>query len=95
MLHSPAPVTALYFPGTHATHGPPLGPEKPALHAQFAKDELLKVEIEFPGQNKHSEVSVDEYVPGWHSTHSHEGEKVPDKVQVGCMLPPAYCLLRP
>jgi hypothetical protein len=48
-----------------------------------------------PGHNKHAEASVDEYVPVSHSTHSHEGEKVPYKVQFGCILPSARCLLRP
>ena len=58
----PFAATVLYFPATHASHGPPSGPEKPALQVQFAKDELLKGEAEFPGHNKHAEASVDEYV---------------------------------
>ena len=95
LVQSVDPITVLYFPAPHCTHGSPLGPEKPALHIQFATDELLKVEVEFPGHNKHAEASVDEYVPVSHSTHSHEGEKSPYKVQFGCILPSARCLLSP
>jgi hypothetical protein len=35
LVHSTLPVTALYFPATHAAHGPPLGPVYPTLHVQF------------------------------------------------------------
>jgi hypothetical protein len=61
-LHRPDPVTVLYFPATHATHGPPAGPENPALHVQFAK-EFFKValsagELEFVGQVVHVEVEA-------------------------------------
>ena len=36
LLHDPAPGTAsaLYLPARHAVHVTPLGPVKPALHAQ-------------------------------------------------------------
>ena len=31
-MHEAAPVTALNFPAPHATHVPPFGPVRPALH---------------------------------------------------------------
>jgi hypothetical protein len=31
-MHEAAPVTALNFPASHATHVPPFGPVWPALH---------------------------------------------------------------
>jgi hypothetical protein len=30
-VHAALPIAVLYFPGTHATHGPPSGPVNPAL----------------------------------------------------------------
>ena len=40
LLHDPAPDAALYVPAAHATHVPPLGPVKPALHAQSEEASL-------------------------------------------------------
>ena len=40
LLHDPAPDTALYVPAAHAVHVPPLGPVKPALHAQSEEASL-------------------------------------------------------
>lgn len=36
-VHVAAPVDVLYFPATQFTHGPPFGPEAPALQVQLAK----------------------------------------------------------
>ena len=33
-VHAAAPVTILYFPATHCTHVPPLGPVNPRLQRQ-------------------------------------------------------------
>ncbi len=49
------PVDSLYFPATHAVHGPPFVPIDPALHVQFA---LPTDELEFNGQSLH--VMLDE-----------------------------------
>ena len=40
LLHDPAPGTALYLPARHAVHVTPLGPVKPALHAQSEEASL-------------------------------------------------------
>jgi hypothetical protein len=48
-------VDSLYFPATHAVHGPPFVPIDPALQVQFA---LPADELEFDGQALH--VMLDE-----------------------------------
>ena len=62
---------ALYFPSSHAVHGPPLGPLVPASHAQ----DVLPVQVGAyvpPPHFKHTEAEeatdVEEYVPPLHST---------------------------
>ena len=50
------PVALLYFPATHATHGPPLGPVYPALQGStiHASIELLPAGEIFPaGHDRH------------------------------------------
>jgi len=34
LLHVASPNVVLNFPGTHSMHGPPSGPDNPALHVQ-------------------------------------------------------------
>ena len=46
LLHDPAPDTALYVPAAHAVHVPPLGPVKPALHAQSEEASLPAGEVD-------------------------------------------------
>ena len=46
MLHDPAPDAALYVPAAHAVHVPPLGPVKPALHAQSEEVSLPAGEVD-------------------------------------------------
>jgi hypothetical protein len=52
--HAALPLAILYFPATHAAHGPPSGPVKPILQAQALIAELP------PG----------ELVPAGHETHT-------------------------
>ena len=40
LLHDPAPDAVLYLPVGHAVQLPPLGPVKPALHAQSEEASL-------------------------------------------------------
>ena len=40
------PVDVLYFPATHAAHGPPFGPVDPVLQVQFVKAALPGGEVE-------------------------------------------------
>ena len=47
------PVDALYFPDTHAEHGPPFGPVDPALQVQLVKAALPAGEVELVGQAVH------------------------------------------
>jgi hypothetical protein len=48
-----AAVTDWYLPATHAVHGPPFGPGKPALQVQLVKAVLPAGELEFVGQSVH------------------------------------------
>jgi hypothetical protein len=61
------PVDVLYFPATHAAHGPPFGPVDPALQVQLVKAALPAGEVEFDGHAMHVELDEDptavEYVP--------------------------------
>ena len=62
------PVLTLYFPATHAAHGPPLLPVKPPLH-RHADTVLLAVgDSEFTGQSSHLE-ALTEYLPPSHGIH--------------------------
>ena len=73
------PVDVLYFPATHAAHGPPLGPVDPALQVQFVNDALPAGEVELDGQAVH-DASVlcpvaAPYLPAQHrhgSVHIHQ-----------------------
>ena len=57
----------MYFPATHAVHGPPAGPGNPALQVQFVKFALPAGEVELDGQVMHVELAeaptAVEYVP--------------------------------
>jgi hypothetical protein len=70
-VHAADPVVTLYFPATHAAHGPPSGPVDPALQVQFAKAPLPGGEFEFDGQTLHVELAeapiAVEYVPATQS----------------------------
>jgi hypothetical protein len=72
--HTDVPITALYLPVTHITHGPPFGPLAPALQVHVVIAELPTGELEASGQLRHvSEVfapSVQEYVPSEQSVHT-------------------------
>ncbi len=61
------PVGVLYFPATHAAHGPPSGPVDPVLQVQLVKAALPAGELEFDGQAMHVELAAAptavEYVP--------------------------------
>jgi hypothetical protein len=47
------PFKVLYFPATHAAHGPPFGPVDPALQVQLVKAALPAGELELVGQTVH------------------------------------------
>jgi hypothetical protein len=57
-VHTDDPVVPLYFPATHAVHGPPSGPIDPALQVQFVKAALPVGELEFDGQALHVMLDV-------------------------------------
>ena len=67
------PVDVLYFPATHAAHGPPFGPVDPVLQVQFVKAALPAGELEFDGQALHVELAeapaAVEYVPAPQFVH--------------------------
>ena len=73
------PVDVLYFPATHAAHGPPLGPVDPALQVQLVKAAMPAGEVELDGQTVH-DASVlcpvaAPYLPAQHrhgSVHIHQ-----------------------
>ena len=60
LLHSASPVVPLYFPAKHGTQVPPLGPAYPALHVQSVGVELVTVDVECSGHNRHSDRSFAE-----------------------------------
>ena len=66
-MHEAAPVTALNFPASHATHVPPFGPVWPASHRQLVIAALAAAELEDAGQLAHvlsAEAPVSaEYLP--------------------------------
>jgi hypothetical protein len=71
LVQSTLPVTALYFPATHAAHGPPLGPVYPALHVQFVDTvQALHEAPVFSEHVMHAAVP-DTFLnfPAWHATH--------------------------
>ena len=49
-LQGAEPLTSLYVPATHASHGPPSAPVKPKLHLQSTSSSLDASEIEPDGQ---------------------------------------------
>ncbi len=69
-VHSEDPVSALYFPATHAVHEPPSGPVHPALQVQLVKAALPTGELEFDRQALHVKLAAVEYVPAPQSVHT-------------------------
>ena len=73
-LQSGDPVDVVYFPGSHAAHGPPAGPEKPAMQKQLVEFELPGGEEEFAGHCWHVDIFVAatavEYFPSPHEVHA-------------------------
>jgi hypothetical protein len=74
-VHASDPVKDLYFPATHAAHGPPFGPVHPELQVlQFVKAELPAGELEFDVQLLHVELAeaptAVEYVPAPQFVHA-------------------------
>ena len=71
---SRAPLTSTHTPHDHpAVHGPPAGPEDPALQVQLVEAALPAGELEFDGQALHVEFAeaptAVEYVPAPQSVH--------------------------
>ena len=61
---TPDPSVLLYLPASHASHGPPSGPDQPALQVQSAEAVLCAGEFEFAGHAEQvDEPVVFEYVP--------------------------------
>ena len=53
-IQAPFPVTALYFPATHAVHMPPSGPVKPALQVQAVDTVLAAGDPALSGHDVHT-----------------------------------------
>lgn len=70
--HAPGPLSALYDPARHASHSPPFGPVKPALHSQSVKAVLPGLESALTGHvSVHGEVPPTALnLPGSQSSHS-------------------------
>jgi hypothetical protein len=49
LVHPALPLVSLYVPAPHGTHGPPSGPECPALHVHAKDEVLIAGELEFRG----------------------------------------------
>jgi hypothetical protein len=53
-VHATVPLSALYFPATHAEHAPPSGPVYPVLQKQEAGDSCAVIAVHvFSGQDVH------------------------------------------
>lgn len=57
-VHTTLPAASLNFPAKHFVHGPPSGPDAPALHVQLVADELPKRELESVGHVEHADSAV-------------------------------------
>jgi hypothetical protein len=68
------PLVVLYFPTTHAVHGPPFGPEKPTLQVQAASSEPARGELEAVGHATQVAAAeapvVAKYVPAKQLAHA-------------------------
>ena len=61
---TPDPSVLLYLPASHASHGPPSGPDQSVLQVQSVEAVLCEAELESAGQDKQvDEPVVSEYVP--------------------------------
>jgi len=75
-MHAAQPPLAVAVkPATHSSvimlHGPPSGPEKPALHLQSVSEMLPAGDMESRGQDKHADAPVSAlYVSDGHREHS-------------------------
>ena len=79
-VHVASPVTVLYFPAAHKTHGPPFEPLEPALQvhvlAPFSENELVAHVVQTVAAN------ILENVPAEHAKHVDNpvvGDEVPGK----------------
>ncbi len=71
-VHVATPVVPLNLPATHSVHGPPFGPDEPALHVQAISAELEIGEYELEGHTPHTLVvalTAVEYLPASQSVH--------------------------
>ena len=78
------PVAILYFPATHAVHGPPLGPVYPALQAG-----LIQAALDV--------LAIGEVVPAGHVSHTPPSQHPVTCSSAKCKLPPPMekCRYRP
>jgi len=53
LVHTAAPITGLYVPGTHRAHGPPFGPVAPVLQVHAVITELPKTQLDISGHLRH------------------------------------------
>ena len=76
LLQSADPVISLYFPATHATHGPPPAPVNPELQTQLLANTLPLGDCESAAHGAHTLASVaptaSECVLAGHSVHGAE-----------------------
>ena len=73
--HTAAPVEDLYLPGVHCVHGPPFGPDAPALQMQLLTDPLLAGELELAGQAVQLPAPDAAYVLTPQSVHDVNGDE--------------------
>ena len=76
-MHAALPLVVLYFPATHAVHGPPFGPVKPALQTvdtQAVPQVLPLGEVVPAGHETHAlallALVTPEYVPARQFVHT-------------------------
>ena len=74
LVHAALPITSLYLPATHASHGPPLDPTQPMLHRHLVIASLPATELEFDTHCRHtfelSAATAVEYRPLAQSVHA-------------------------
>ena len=87
VTHPPSPLPSLYLPAAHASHAPPSGPVKPAMHLHSVTLALPSPETEFDGHAAHALPSSIEYVLIGQVVHTLD-ELAPTTDE---NLPPAHC----
>ena len=89
LLQPASPLSILYVPAAHWSHGPPLAPEKPALHVQAVEVVLCAGALELDGQLWHvAALLALENVPGAQIVHKVASRPIINMAVCSVLNPP-------